>query len=326
MERALVTAIGSFAADIVIRNLKETGFYVVGCDIYDEKWVAESLETDEFFRAPYASDETAYIRFLIKLCSEKNISFLIPLTDAEVDVLNRYRKAFEEIHTVLCLSPEQTISLCRDKLRLEEYIRKAGLCSTIPSKKLIKAVEQYKTAESFPWNQVVLKPFNGRSSSGLYRVYDKEKLPSYLGLIDNPKEYVIQPLIEGTVITVDIVRDAMGNTAAVPRRELLRTLNGAGTSVEVFRDEDLEETCGKIAGILDIRGCVNFEFIEEKGTGKRYFMECNPRFSGGAAFSCEAGYDMVANHIRVFQGGEIEKENRSVPRYIARKYQEYRMN
>ena len=326
MERALVTAIGSFAADIVIRNLKKAGFYVVGCDIYDEKWVAESLETDEFYKAPYAVEESTYIGFLTELCRDEKISYLLPLTDAEVDVLNRHREAFEKIDTVLCLSSEKAVRLCRDKIQLEEYIRKAQICGTIPSMKLAETMERYKTAEDLPWTQVVLKPYNGRSSSGLYRVYDKRKLPFYLGLIDNVDEYVIQPLIDGTVITVDVVRDGSGNTAAVPRRELLRTLNGAGTSVEVFRDEKLEDLCRKIAEILDIKGCVNFEFIEEKGTEKQYFMECNPRFSGGAAFSCEAGYDMVTNHIRVFQGREIEKENRSVPQYIARKYQEYMMH
>lgn len=87
------------------------------------------------------------------------------------------------------------------------------------------------------------------------------------------------------------------------------SLNGAGTSVQVFRDPVLEKICEAIAGALDVKGCVNFEFIEhhtEQGEVLWYFLECNPRFAGGVAFSCMAGYDMVKNHLRCFAGEEPE--------------------
>ncbi|MEY8339211.1 ATP-grasp domain-containing protein [Lachnospiraceae bacterium 62-35] len=339
METAIVTAIGSFSSDIVIRTLKEEGFYVIGCDIYDRKWVAQSLDTDEFYQAPYAADEEVYMEFLKQLCRDKKPKLLLPLTDVEVDVLNIHREELEMLHTMVCMSERKTISLCRNKEKLEKYVREAGICRTIPSipmRELLKAAEGEKEDKSgvekesegnslltmIPWKQMVLKPINGRSSSGLYRVYDKRKLPAYKRLVDRPEEYLIQPLIDGDVITVDVVRDNKGNMVAVPRRELLRTLNGAGTSVEVFRDRALEECCMRIAALLDIRGCVNFEFIEEKGTGEQYFMECNPRFSGGAAFSCLAGCDVVRKHIQVFQGNSISSENRAVCCHIARKYKE----
>ena len=76
MKKALVTAIGSFASDIVIKTLKEEGFYVIGCDIYPEKWVAQSLETDEFYRAPLAAEEEKYIGFLKEICREQEVELL----------------------------------------------------------------------------------------------------------------------------------------------------------------------------------------------------------------------------------------------------------
>lgn len=325
MKKALVTAIGSFSSDIVIKTLKEEGIYVIGCDIYPREWVAQSLETDEFYQAPYATDKETYISFLESLCREKGIDFLLPLTDVEVDVINCFRDILEEGgRTILCISGRDTVSLCRDKKRLEGYIRNKQICRTIPSVPYPEAEDDLEG--KIPWEKVILKPSDGRSSSGLFRVYKKEKLPYYAGLMEEKEKYLIQPMIEGTVITVDVVRDGKGNFAAVPRKEHLRTLNGAGTSVEVFRDEKLEETCRKIADVLDVKGCVNFEFIEETGTGERYFMECNPRFAGGAAFSCEAGCNVVRKHIQVFRDGQMEGTNKAVPCYIARKYQEYIMN
>ena len=137
-------------------------------------------------------------------------------------------------------------------------------------------------------------------------------------------KYIIQPFIPGNVITVDVIRDSDGaNVVAIPRIELLRTLNGAGTSVKVFSDVDLEEQCKKIADALKILGCVNFEFICDD-FGHYYFVECNPRFSGGVEFSCIAGYDCVINHMRCFQKRKIDatRKNQNTI-YIARKYEEY---
>ena len=125
------------------------------------------------------------------------------------------------------------------------------------------------------------------------------------------------------MVTVDVVRSPeQGTCVAVCRRELLRTLNGAGTSVLVFRNRQLEERCRAIAGLLGIRGCVNMEFIEDRD-GVYHMLECNPRFSGGVEFSCLAGYDCVTNHLRCFEGREIERDDRITGMYIARKYEEY---
>ena len=112
---------------------------------------------------------------------------------------------------------------------------------------------------------------------------------------------------------------------------ILRTLNGAGTSVYVYHDEMLEQECREIAKALDICGCVNFEFIDTAcGEGieakNRYcFLECNPRFSGGVAFSCMAGYDMIRAHLACFMGKTPEKTVVVENQYIARRYTEYRM-
>ena len=100
------------------------------------------------------------------------------------------------------------------------------------------------------------------------------------------------------------------------------TFNGAGTSVYVFRDPLLESQCAALAEALDIRGCVNFEFIEKTET-ERYLLECNPRFSGGVAFSRMAGYDMVKNHLRCFAGGEIEPAGEIKNQYLVKRYTEF---
>jgi carbamoyl-phosphate synthase large subunit len=70
---------------------------------------------------------------------------------------------------------------------------------------------------------------------------------------------------------------------------------------------------------------VNFEFIRGEGSGVYYFIECNPRFSGGIAFTELAGVRMVRAHLAVFDGAGLSGLAEPQTGYMTRKYQEIRM-
>ena len=319
MKTILVTAIGSFAGEAVIRHLKEQGYRVLGCDIYPAEWVVSAGDVDLFFQAPYATEQEAYISFLHKICEQEAVDGLIPLTDTEVDVLTG--SDFRGMgNTRLLTSCHQTIEICRDKSKSEQYLNALGICRTIPGVTLGQVQPSRLT---YP---AVVKPKDGRSSQNLRVIRSREAmehLQQELG--DLGETYLVQRKIEGYVTTVDVVRDPERDAVVcLSRREYLRTANGGGLTVEVFQDDTLDRLCRQIAVALDIQGCVNFEFIEE-APGVWYFLECNPRFSGGVAFSCMAGYDMVNNHIRCFTGEGIEAKPQISRQYLARRYTEYRM-
>ncbi|MFW6679634.1 ATP-grasp domain-containing protein [Lacrimispora sp. AGF001] len=316
MKAAVVTAIGSFSADIVIKNLKIMGLKVIGCDIYPAEWIADSSSVSAFYQVPLATQEEQYVEEILNICKKEGADGLIVLTDAEVDVWNHHRNKLKEAGVTLCLSPEDTITVCRDKMKLYEFLSERGIGNMIPTRMLAGI-----SSESISYPAVV-KPYNGRSSQGLSYLHNQEEMERFLagGEADN---YVVQPYFKGSIITVDVVHQAdTGRSAAVCRKELLRTPNGAGTSVLVFSNPTLETVCKEAARALGIQGCVNFEFIEgEDGTFS--MLECNPRFSGGVEFSCMAGYDCVLNHVRCFQGEDIMPAVPVKEMYIARKYEEY---
>ncbi len=316
MDTVIVTAIGSFAADIVIKSLRKNGFRVIGLDIYPKPWIADACNVDVFYRVPPASEEQAYLKAVTDICRKEEAKHIIPLTDVEIDVINNHRSVFEGMGVCVCASPEKTVALCRRKKQLHDFIENniPGV-RTIPT---IYATDLNEPPFDYP---MIAKPDNGRSSQGLYRIMDFADWTHFLAK-EKKDEYILQPYIPGSIVTIDVVRDQDGTSAAVPRLELLRTLNGAGTSVMVFPDRDLEEQSGRIADALGIIGCVNFEFIRDE-TGTCYFVECNPRFSGGVEFSCIAGYDCIANHMRCFQGKKIDRYRQEKSVYIARKYKEY---
>lgn len=311
----LITAIGSFAADIVIKNLKKNGATIIATDIYPKEWIADAYNVDFFYQVPLCSNEKEYLDAMSHICKKHSIDYIMPLTDIEVDLLNTNRDIFEAENVVLCISCENTIKLCRNKKHLAEYIHSnCPSVNTIETKTISDTdIPPYK----FPF---ICKPYDGRSSQGLSVIKSTEGWKAFLAENDMSK-YIAQPFIAGSVVTVDVVR-CEDTTVCIPRKELLRTLNGAGTSVEVFADERLSQMCSTLAEKLDIKGCVNFEFILTD-KGEYFFIECNPRFSGGVEFSCIAGYDCVTNHLKCFTDDKTDNFTLHHRYIIARKYEEY---
>lgn len=286
----LVTAIGSMSASCVIKSLKEAGHFVVGCDIYPGEWHHETSLCDIFSRSPLA-ESLEYVPFLIDIIRNYKIDYLFPLTDLEIDVLVQHRNLFESENCCLCISDNVTIGLARNKYRLFEFFSEDKFVPTIASVQLggDLDIEQFV---DFPY---ILKPCNGRSSEGLRKVSSASELSLYL----KNENYLLQKYLEGPVFTVDYVRQHSSNMwIAVPRKELLRTTNGAGLTVEIILDNKLIELAHHIAEKIRVNGCINMEFILSRD--KYYLIDVNPRFSAGVAFSKKAGVDMVLNHLKCF--------------------------
>lgn len=312
-----VTAIGSLSAEAVINGLSKNGYRVVGGDIHPACWIANSLIVDKFYQMPLATETESYIACLEQICKENEIGYIFPLTDVEVDVLNENRGRFEQNAICVCLAPTKTVKICRNKFLLYKTLERYSVPKLIPT---LQAIETLLGEMKFP---LICKPNNGRSSEGIYHIQDGQEW-DYFKKHERIENYIVQPEIVGNIVTVDIVRNAdTGECVSISRKEVIRTGNGAGISVYLFEDSQLKDRSRCIAEALNIHGCVNFEFI---ACGEDYFfMECNPRFSGGVVFSVLAGYDCITNHMRCFRGEHIDQDVSVKNRHIARKYTEYIM-
>lgn len=294
MKTILLTAIGSYAALPAIESLHKLGHRVVGCDIYPQSWNAACLEVDAFFQAVLATDKEAYLAQLEEAVKREKVDFLIPLTDIEVDVLCAEKARFAQLGCTICTPDEPAARLCRDKLEMAEVLCAAGVCRTIPT---VSPYGREPLDSEFP---LMLKPISGRSSQGQTIVRSKE---AYQSAISQRKDLIAQPFIEGDIYTVDVARDLYGDTQCLVRRELLRTVNGLGTTVRILPGHPLEELCAKIAKLAGILGVVNMEFIVSGDD--YYFLEVNPRFSGGVGFSITSGVDFAALELLCHQGEAI---------------------
>jgi len=310
----LVTSIGSFSACAVIKSMKNAGCRVVGCDIHERHLLACGQDVDSFYTAPYYADNELYISSILKICENEKIEFVFPLTDAEIDVLNCSRELFDENGIIICMSGRETIELCRDKYKTYKYLREAKVYGLIETFRFSE-IKNHKL--DFP---IIVKPCNGRSSNGVHILNSLEEVEFFKRICDSDV-YIYQKKLEGNVITVDVCRDKKSDkTVCVAREELIRTGNGAGLSVRILNDAFLEKSAVEIARVLDVEGTVNFEYI--KTTNGYSFIECNPRFSGGVAFSEIAGYDFALNALKYFKGEEIDNKSVIKGGYIVKKYVE----
>ena len=292
MKTILLTAAGSASALPAMRRYQEAGLNVVACDIYPREWNAASLAADAFFQALTVRDENAYVQQMLDAVRRYQVDALIPLTDVEVDVLCSRKAEFLALGCVLCTPQETVVRLCRDKAAMARRLDTAGVCRTIPT--------YDADTHQLPDFPLMLKPRSGRSSQGQAVVHSREELETALTRRD---DYIIQPFLSGNIFTVDVARDAHGQVQALARQELLRTGNGLGTTVEVYQQHPLEDVCAAIANEIGLVGVVNMEFIHHGE--EYYFLEVNPRFSGGTGFSMKAGMDTAMLMLGCHTGESI---------------------
>lgn len=312
--RILITAIGSMSAECAIKCLRSEGHFIVGCDIYPGEWHYETGLCDMFLRAPFATDEEEYLKFLVNTSRKHNLECIIPLTDLEIDVINRHRQAFEDNNIVLCMQNANVLEIVRNKYILSSFFSKDENVPSVRTHLLTDIPTDFR----YP---CIAKPYNGRSSEGLIRNATVEQVKA----IKNKNVYIVQEQLEGDIFTVDVCRSARtGVSCAIPRQELLRTKNGAGLTIRICDDGKLIELATYIGEKLDINGCVNMEFV--LCDGKYYLIDINPRFSAGIAFSVMMGYNMIVNHLNVFCNKEVDRQIQLRQQIIIKKYEEVIIN
>ena len=152
----------------------------------------------------------------------------------------------------------------------------------------------------FPF-PVMIKPRSGRSSLGQAVAADEK---SYQTALAGRVDCIVQPFLEGDIFCVDVARDAFGHTRAAARQELLRNKSGLGMTVEVLPGHPLEAVCAAIAEAVGLVGVVNMEFIRHGDDF--FFLEVNPRFSGGVGFSRAAGMDFAEMMLCCHSCGSVE--------------------
>ena len=277
--------------------------------IDQDRLSAGLYESDKHYLVP-SSEDPKFILEILEICAKEKISLVIPTRDDELLLFARCGELFKEkgIHTAI--SPIETIRICQDKYYFSRILKVRGI--PIPRTFLpgeIKKIDSIK----YP---LMVKPREGSSSQGVYRVNNQEELKFFTGYVSKP---IIQEFIDGKEYTVDLFSDFKGKIISIVPRERIFTRGGESVKGKTVKDGEATDYALGISRILDFRGAITLQYIRSSEGVK--WIEVNPRFGGGCNLSIAAGANSPLFLVQIITGKKISpkieefKENLTMLRY-----------
>ena len=239
--------------------------------------------------APYVADfreqvprvtDPAYIDTLLEICRKREINLLVPTIDTELHLLAPHREKFAALGTTLLVSASEVNHICLDKSRTAEFFRSAGVrspCIYDPQSLLSDPQTSYP---------LLVKPADGSSSVGVYKVRSPRELEFFIDYVPNA---IVQEFISGQEYTLDVLVDFAGTVRSVVPRLRIETRSGEVSKGMTVKNSAIIAAGKKLVEALPgAFGCITVQcFLTPQGD--IVFFEINPRFGGGFPLSAEAG-------------------------------------
>lgn len=263
---------------------------IVGADISET--APAMFFCDEKIIVPKIKSED-YIPTLLNICEKKRINCLIPTIDTDLLILAKNKSRFEKVGTKVLVASAEKVALCRDKKLTANYFNSLGLRSPEP----VNDINLYNCG--FP---AFIKPKDGSSSINAFKINGIEELKTYS---KNIEDYIIQPFIEGKEFTIDIFCDYQGNVVFITPRERVAVRAGEVLKTRIHQDDIMIDEMKKLVEDFKPSGQITVQLIQDKNTGKNYYIEINPRFGGGAPLSIKAGADSAMAILMMLSGKSL---------------------
>lgn len=219
-------------------------------------------------------DEPGYRRELLKAIAQFQPQIIVPIGNQTA--MARLKPSLSQIVPV---ADAATVELLDSKVR----------CSALAGGLGIRQPRMFASALEVDRFPVIFKRDRSFGGSGVLRPRSREALQR---LVEHEPQnpYLIEELIEGTDYSVDAVRCGDFFQAAC-YRSLSNRGQGPSTMREPAVREDLCRTARKILDHVDYQGVCGMDFRVGKD-GQAYFLECNPRFTGGIELQISSGFDI----------------------------------
>jgi carbamoyl-phosphate synthase large subunit len=236
---------------------------------------------DDFFKVPRLDDPT-YFEVLESICTQNNITLVIPTIDTELLPLSNKKKEFLEKGILFLVSDHKLVEKCRDKRQIHDFFEENGVHI---------AKEYSKDNFEIP---LFIKPVDGSRSVDTYLITDKSQLTDYH--FQNKKlmflEYIDHDQYEE--YTCDMYYDREHKLKCVVPRKRIEVRDGEVNKGLTSRNEIIPYLRERLSFIEGAVGCLTAQFFLHKTNGKVYGIEINPRFGGGYPLSYRAGANFPA--------------------------------
>jgi carbamoyl-phosphate synthase large subunit len=287
----LVTGAGGPAGVSVIRALKAAGHVVVAADV-DHLAVGLRLAHAAIVLPRFADPD--FVDSLCKAARDVQATAIISTLAEEMVVLSRATDRLSEAGLSHWLPDPAAVEACVDKWAFAQALGAAGVAAPVTGLGQADGVPG-------PW---IVKPRFGRGSRDIYAVDDDDELAWALRRVPDP---LVQTRLSGREFTVDALVDRAGDLVGAVPRWRLETKAGISTKGETFIDASLSGGVGRVLAAVGLNGPANVQGFVDEG-GRSWFVEVNPRFSGGLPLSLAAGADLVGEYLRGVLGQSVRRD------------------
>ncbi|RPI59706.1 MAG: ATP-grasp domain-containing protein, partial [Planctomycetaceae bacterium] len=223
-----------------------------------------------------------YITTLLEIVEQHKIGLLVPLTDNDLRVLSRHRDKFAAIGCTVMAGSEESVMLCRDKVKTNNLLAKAGLSSI--------ATWELKEFYKKPFYPCFMKPVRGSAGVGTGVIHNERELRGHVATFGDM--LIVQEYVPGQEYTIDVYRSRDGVVRCVVPRQRLSVRSGEVEKGITIKDTELINAAVKLSGMLgDLWGVFCCQCRRIAGKPPRFF-EVNPRFGGGSLLSIAAGANL----------------------------------
>lgn len=232
--------------------------------------------------------EGEFLKKLRLLLDESGAGMVIPTFFPEV--LAAHRDRFPDI-----LIPVESVEKLR---RLDDKISCCALAESLG----IPQPHRFNSPEEVERYPVVFKRPGGQGGDSVYFPGNPKALRNILA---PAKDYLLTEYIDGYDVCVDALRwDGFFFAASYRVLEPLR--KGVSTLRESVKAAQLEAWAKTLLDAVDYHGVCGLDFRVRAADGQAFFLECNPRFSGGLASALASGFDIPALLWRLATGERVD--------------------
>jgi len=237
--------------------------------------------------------EAFFIETLHKTVDAIRPDIIIPIFFPEV--LASHRNEFPGI--LIPIDRPETINLLDNKLSACDLAGSLG----IPQPK------RYASADEIEQYPCVFKRVRGQGGDSVYFPRKRSALECLLRNAGDSSNYLMTEFVEGDNYCVDALRwDNFFYAAAY------KVLDPPGKGVSRLRESvnapELVSYVRSILNKVDYHGVCGVDFRIDSN-GQAYFLECNPRFSGGIESAIASGFDIPYLYFRLAAGLPVDAES-----------------
>ncbi|MHB9010501.1 MAG: ATP-grasp domain-containing protein [Carboxydocellales bacterium] len=197
MKNILITSVGRRVqlTRAFVRALEKSQYRgkVITVDAGD--YVPAAHFSHSHFKVP-GFDSKEYVPKLLDICRKEQVGILIPLHEKEFPLLGQAREDFVSNGTLLMLSSDEVLTVCKDKYKTYLFFKTHGI--NTPHTFLPDMMGEVGDL-IFP---LFLKPRTGMGSANTYIVKDEKELDFFRKFVSDA---LIQEFVSGTEYTMDVL-------------------------------------------------------------------------------------------------------------------------